>query len=73
MSLNSAAPGEWVAGSSRRSNVALTSAAVSGRPSAKCRPASSWTRNVRLPREMTGRSRARPGTITVPGRPSASA
>ena len=56
-----------VAGSSRRSNVARTSSVVSRRPSAKRRPASNWTRNVRLPREMIGRSRARPGTMTVPG------
>ncbi len=44
-----------------------------GVPSAKRRPASNWMRNVRLPRDTIGRSRARPGTITVPGRPAASA
>ena len=74
MSLKSAAPGER----GRRIEQPLEGGAarpavVSRLPSAKRRPASNWMRNVRLPREMIGRSRARPGTMTVPGRPSASA
>ena len=46
---------------------------MSFRPSANVRPESNCTRKVRLLRDTTGRSRARPGTSTVPGSPWASA